>query len=154
MREKYGRRNPETNSNSEEVEEMLKFGFRQIWFPIVILLIGMVILPLALLLLGISPDIKLLKIPLWAYILCAIALVICALILFGQMLYTNGGGGNGPGKFIPTLIFLFSLSIFIWLILLTLFHPQKFPQGFYEICTLWSAVYGSVLGTYALIKSS
>ena len=54
-----------------------------------------------------------------------------------------GNGNGGPKRPYFTTLFLISLSIFICIILLKIFHINEFM----EIATTWSAVYGSVMGT-------
>ena len=61
---------------------------------------------------------------------------------------TDGNGGGGPKRPILATIFLISLSVFIFVILVKFFHVTKFP----DMVTVWSAVYGSILGTVGFLS--
>lgn len=59
----------------------------------------------------------------------------------------GGDGDGGPKRPILATIFLISLSVFIFAILVRFFHVTKFP----DMVTVWSAVYGSILGTVGFL---
>jgi amino acid transporter len=138
------------------MNEMLKAAFKKpngrIAFGIYV--IGLIIFPLC---------IFLTKIPFyWANVAVAILLLISGFIFFSHLLLylwafretkdeearRGGEPPDGPTGPIWTAIFLFSISGFIFLVLWRLFPNSDI----YDLCTMWSAVYGSVLGTFGLLK--
>jgi hypothetical protein len=62
----------------------------------------------------------------------------------------RGGDGGGPDRPFYLILFLISLSICItW----CLFYFLKIGAKTVEAATIWSAVYGSILGTIGFLSS-
>lgn|SRR4030067_2165309 len=92
-------------------------------------------------------------------IIIAIILVAVGSIIFAQFLValwcyksewemSAGGGNGGPIHPIIVVIFLFAISVLIYLILIKIYGVNDFSDK----ATVWSAVYGTVIGTFGIVR--
>ena len=75
-------------------------------------------------------------------------------LIFGLSVYVKRRANESKISVWLMMIFLLSISIFIFGIILYISILRGQLPKIFDIATLWSAVYGTICGTYGLLKTS
>jgi len=88
-----------------------------------------------------------------ATVIAAIIILAIGFVIFLKwfLLGSNGNGGGWWSK-ILLLVFMLAISFVVCVVLLHNSESHK-PTDLFNVATLWSAVYGTILGTFCYFKA-